>query len=59
MDIFRIKIAAVVKRTGLPVSLEVDIQADSQADAIRAGLEQAKSTWLTSDGFHKQSSVAI
>lgn len=59
MTKFRIQIAAVVKKTGLPVSLNVDIEANSQADAIRAGLEQAKSTWLTTDGYHKQSAVAI
>ncbi len=59
MKTFRIRIAAVVKRSGLPVSLEVDIEANSQADAIRAGLDQAKSTWLATDGYHKQSAAAV
>ena len=59
MDKFRIRIAAVVKKTGLPVSLDVDIEAKDLSDAIRIGLGQATSTWKTADGFHKQSSVAI
>lgn len=59
MKTFRIRIAAVVKLTGLPVKLDVDIEATDQADAIRIGLERAKYTWNTTDGYHKQLSVAI